>query len=112
MLLELIVMLHAFMVALHIVLPFARSTLLLLLHIVIATGQLSHWLQNDDVCFLSKLEASLRGCDLKDTLFNAFFEPIYSSPWQTQLTVAALLAVSCARLYLRAATGELGLCAY
>ena len=95
MLLELIVMLHAFMVALHIVLPFARSTLLLLLHTVIA-----------------KLEASLRGCDLKDTLFNAFFEPIYSSTWQTQLTVAALLAVSCARLSLRAATGELGLCAY
>lgn len=107
MLLELIVLFHAFMVALHVVLPFSQSTPMITMHLVIASGQLSHWVRNDDTCFLSQLEASMRGCDLKDTMFNSFFEPLYGGPWQTQFIVALLLLISCVRLLRRSINGEL-----
>ena len=107
MLLELIVLFHAFMVALHVVLPFSQSTQMITMHLIIAAGQLSHWIRNDDTCFLSQLEASIRGCDLKDTLFNAFFEPLYGGPWQTQIIVALLLFISCMRIIGRIFRGDL-----
>jgi hypothetical protein len=109
MLLELIVLFHAFVVALHLVLPFSQTTPMILMHVVVASGQLSHWVRNDDTCFLSQLEALMRSCDLKDTLFNAFFEPIYGGPWQTQFIVGLLLLISCVRLLIRSINGELSI---
>ena len=109
MLLEFLVLFHAFVVALHVVLPFSQSTCMILMHVVVASGQLSHWVRNDDTCFLSQLEASMRSCDLKDTLFNAFFEPIYGGPWQTQFIVGLLLLISCVRLLRRSINGELSI---
>jgi hypothetical protein len=82
---------------------------MILMHVVVASGQLSHWVRNDDTCFLSQLEASMRCCDLKDTLFNAFFEPIYGGPWQTQFIVGLLLLISCVRLLIRFFRGELSI---
>lgn len=82
---------------------------MILMHVVVASGQLSHWVRNDDTCFLSQLEALMRSCDLKDTLFNAFFEPIYGGPWQTQFIVGLLLLISCVRLLIRSINGELSI---
>jgi hypothetical protein len=107
MLLEIVVVFHAFVMALHVVLPFSQSTAMILMHVVVASGQLSHWVRNDDTCFLSQLEASIRGCHLNDTLFNSFFAPIYQGLWQTQIIVAFLLLISCIRLLRRLINNEL-----
>lgn len=109
MLLELVVLFHAFTVALHIIMPFSQSTPMILMHIVIASGQLYHWVRNDDTCFLSQLEALMRDCDLKDTLFNSFFEPLYGGPWQTQIIVGLFLLISCMRLLMRFVRDELNI---
>jgi hypothetical protein len=73
-----IAMLHVILISFVTFTPFVKVTNgLLCLHIVTCVGLLCHWLVNDDGCFLTILEAYLRGIDKSESMMHRIISPLY-----------------------------------
>ena len=70
---------HWFIISFVILSPFSKLAPILILNITGAWCLLLHWAANNDVCFLTLMEAKLRGMtDYKQGFLHQFISPIYN----------------------------------
>lgn len=65
-------LIYLFMILAH----FSFNLYILWMHIIFSCGILLHWILNDNKCFLTELEATLRDVAVKETLSSKLFSPI------------------------------------
>lgn len=68
---------HILVILFIIIIPFIKIPILLFLHIIFVLCILCHWYLNSNICFLSILEAQLRGTNRYNTYTHQFIAPIY-----------------------------------
>lgn len=79
--------LHFLLIAFVVVVPFlyvwpneslvVKLWPLLILHFTVCVSLLVHWKFNDDTCFLTVVESSLRGIPMKNSFMHSIVSPIY-----------------------------------
>ena len=76
---DVIKILHIGLIAFIVIIPLLKKSRvqLLLLHCVMVASLLIHWLLNEDACFLTFLESSLRGIPTTSSFMHQLVNPIY-----------------------------------
>lgn len=62
---------------------------LLILHFTVCVSLLVHWKFNDDTCFLTVVESSLRGIPMKNSFMHSIVSPIYKIQNETMKQVSS-----------------------
>jgi|SaaInlV_125m_DNA_1040241.scaffolds.fasta_scaffold01146_10 hypothetical protein len=76
-------LIYLFMILAH----FSFNLYILWIHIIFSCVILLHWKLNDNKCFLTELEASLRHVSVKETLSSKLFSPLIE-PYDDHTVVA------------------------
>ena len=66
------------LIAFMLIAPFSDIAPILILHITGAWCLLVHWCANNDICFLTLMEAKLRGIHYKNGFLHKFVAPVYN----------------------------------
>jgi hypothetical protein len=73
----LIKLLHIVFIAFVLLAPFSTSLEALILHAAVVPFLFFHWALNDDTCFLTWLECTLRGVPVQASFMHDLVAPIY-----------------------------------
>jgi hypothetical protein len=68
---------HLSIIAFVIIAPFTNFAPVLVVHILFTLLLMMHWATNNNVCFLTEVEAYFRGADRTTTFMHSVLEPIY-----------------------------------
>ncbi len=77
MLLFLVQFMHLLVVIFMITIPFQNQINLLLIHLSAGMSIFIHWFANNNTCFLSLVEAKLRGINIDHGFIHSIVAPIY-----------------------------------
>lgn len=77
MLLHFVQFVHLLGILFMIIIPFQDEVNLLVLHVSASMSILTHWYANDNTCFLSLVEAKLRGIPKDHSFIHSLVAPIY-----------------------------------
>lgn len=69
---------HVLFISFIILAPFSKSIYILLIHIIISIGVLTHWYTNSNICSLSLFESKLRNINYNETFMHRLVSPIYN----------------------------------
>lgn len=69
---------HWMIIIFMLVAPFSQLAPILILHITSAWCLLVHWVGNNDICFLSLVEAKLRKIPYQQGFLHQFVSPVYN----------------------------------
>jgi hypothetical protein len=75
---NLIFVLHAFIVILGLLIPFSRNKKWLQMYAIVIPFLFYHWAINDDTCFMTQLECVVTGEPKERTFMGRLVGPIYS----------------------------------
>lgn len=72
-------LLHVFLVVFVVVTPLLKQSAwsILVIHFTTCLSLLVHWYFNDDTCFLTLLEAKIRGIPAKNSFMHTLVSPVY-----------------------------------
>lgn len=114
---KIITMIHILYILFVIFAPFIDSNYILLLHITMLPFMMLHWICQNNACFLTMVEKTLRRIfgakDDKNCITCKIFEPIYdftkNNKYTTQIYMITvlLLSLSLSRLYGKFRVGEI-----
>lgn len=101
MLIHLIQLVHLLGILFMVVIPFQDQVNLLILHVSASLSILTHWMANDNTCFLSLVEAKLRGIPKDHGFIHSLVAPIYemNKRQTTILTYIVLFCLTAVSLY-------------
>jgi hypothetical protein len=86
---------HLFIIGFIILAPFSKLAPILILNITGAWCLLVHWAANNDVCFLTLMEAKLRGMkDYKQGFLHQFVAPVYNITDKTINQIAHIVVIA------------------
>lgn len=88
----LVQLVHLYIVLFMLIVPFQDQTNLHVLHVFSGLSILTHWLANDNTCFLSLVEAQLRGIDKSKGFVHSLVAPVYELN-ATQSTMLAYIVL-------------------
>ena len=99
-----ITLFHIFVILFVILAPFTGNSALLVLHLSICLGLLTHWASNQNICSLTLMEAHFRGLERSKTFTHQCIAPIYDigdKDWnQLVIVLTAILGlISAYNLY-------------
>lgn len=63
---------------------------LLILHFTVCISLLVHWKFNDDTCFLTVVESSLRGIPMRNSFMHSIVSPIYKIQNDTVKNISSM----------------------
>ena len=71
--------LHMLLILFILIVPFMPNVTwpILVLHVTSIFSLMVHWSFNDDSCFLTLVECSLRGVDTKESFMHSIVSPVY-----------------------------------
>lgn len=75
--LHLVQLVHFIGIIWMIIIPFQDEVNLLVVHVSASLSILIHWLANDNTCFLSMVEAKIRGIPKNSGFIHSLIAPIY-----------------------------------
>lgn len=70
--------LHIMLIFFILFAPFSNIAPILILNITCTWCLLVHWAANNDICFLTLMEAKLRGIDYRKGFLHQFVAPVYN----------------------------------
>lgn len=119
-LLSLVTIIHFLVVLFVVITPFFGNNYTLLVHSIIVPFMILHWVYNDDSCFLTTVELSLRKkiygkpVDKNDCLTCRIMSPIYNvteqhEEYATSIYIITLLlwSISISKLIMKYKGGEI-----
>ena len=68
---------HLALILFVLITPFFNSIPLLIIHIATVISLLLHWSVNNDTCFLTLVEAKLRGINNSESFIHSIVSPVY-----------------------------------
>lgn len=101
MFIHLVQLVHLMGILFMITIPFQNEVNLLVLHVSASMSIFTHWFANDNTCFLSLVEAKLRGIPKDHGFIHSLVAPIYdmNKKQTTMMTYVILLCLMGLSLY-------------
>lgn len=101
MLVQFVQLIHLLGILFILMIPFQNMINLLVLHVSASLSILTHWYVNDNTCFLSVVEAKLRGIPKDHGFIHSLVAPIYdmNKSHTTMLSYIVLLCLMFLSIY-------------